>query len=133
MERAGRLLAGEAVDAMQDAGGPVDAEAALARPHTEPELAADVVEVGGAALADALLEPAAADHLALADQLLLLELRLALADPRTEAVVLAVVVSGRTLGRGRARPLVAELAAHRVDEVLRHQPQSRELAARHRQ
>ena len=57
---------------VQDPRRPVDAEAALARAHAEPQAAPDVVEVVRAAPAHRLLEPRAADQLALADQLLVL-------------------------------------------------------------
>ena len=91
----GRLRAVESLHAVQDPGGPVDAEAALARAHAEPQAAPDVVEVLRAAPAHGLLELGAADQLALADQLLLLQGALAAAQPRAERVELAVLVAGR--------------------------------------
>src|SRR3954471_22460960 len=68
-QRAGRLFAVEVADAVEEPGGPVDAEPALARAHPQPELAAYVVEVGAAATPHLLLQAPAADQLALTDQL----------------------------------------------------------------
>src|SRR5439155_3425958 len=132
-QRARRRGAVEAADRVQDAGRAVDAEAALAGAHAEPQAAPDVVEVRAAVVAHRLFEALAADQLALADQLLLLHPRLAAAQARADPVVLAVLVAGqRLLGRA-ARPLDAELPAHRVDDVLRHQAQRRHLAPGHRE
>src|SRR5215207_9080938 len=80
-----------------------------------------------------LLQPPAADQLAFADQLLVLERLLAPPQARAEPVALPVLVARGTLLARPARPVLADLAAHRVDEVLRHQPQRRQLAAGHRE
>src|SRR4051812_21825141 len=114
---------------MEDPGRAVDAEPALAGAHAEPQRPPHVVEIRRAAAAHRLLELAAPDQLALADQLLVEQCRLAPAQPRAERVELRVLVVRRAHGVGRARPLVAELLAHRVDDVLGHHPVRRQLAA----
>ena len=131
-QRAVGLLAGHPVQAVQDPGRAVDAEAALARAHAQAQLAADVVEVVRAAAAHGLLEPAARDHLALADELVLAQPFLLAGQPVAELVGLAVLGAGQRLGGGRAGARLAELAADRVDRVLGHEPVGRELAAGHR-
>ena len=73
--------------AVQDAGGAVDAEAALARTHPEPQLAADVVEVRGAETLHRLLQPVREIELALADHLLVDQIRLLVRQARAEQVV----------------------------------------------
>src|SRR3954451_8151710 len=100
---------------MLDASRAVDAEAALAWAHAEPQAAADVVEIGGAAVPHRLLEPPAPDQLALTYELLVLERLLAPPEPRAEAHVLPILGAGWALVLRAARPLGAELAAHRVD------------------
>ena len=132
-QRCGGLGAVEAPDAVQDPGGPVDAEAALAGAHAQAHAAPDVVQVGRPAPAHGLLQTAAADQLALADQLLVSQRRLPPAQPRAEPVGLPVLVAGGTLLVRAAWTHGPELRAHRVDDVLGHQAQRRELAAGHRE
>jgi hypothetical protein len=108
----------ELLDAVQDPGRAVDAEAALARAHAEAQAAADVVEVRRRAPRIVVLEPRARDQLALADELVVEQVRL-LARSRAPIVYgSASSEPGRTTSCGRARPVVAELRAHRVDDVL---------------
>ena len=131
-QRARRLAAVEPVDAVQDPGRAVDAEAALARAHAQPQLAADVVEVRRGALGHASSR------------------RRRPISSHSQMSCSSCSVSSRRRSRGRActappggcpaerlgraaGPLVAELPAHRVDQVLRHQPVRGELAAGHRQ
>src|SRR5919106_4175369 len=77
-----RLGSVEVAEPVQDPGGAVDAEAALAGPHAEAQGAPDVVEVRRAAPPHGLLERPAADQLALADELLVLKRLLAPARAR---------------------------------------------------
>src|SRR5438876_7922554 len=81
-----RGLVVEVLELVEDAGRPVDAEAALARAHREPDLAADVVETGGAAMSERLRQMASRDQLALADDLLRVRHRLLGANPRAEPI-----------------------------------------------
>src|SRR6516164_7403496 len=80
------LLGAQAVEPVQDPGGAVDAETALARAHGEAEQAADVVEVGGGTALDCLLELPPRDELALADQLIVGEALLLALEPLAERV-----------------------------------------------
>ncbi len=123
------LLGGEPVEPVEDPGGAVDAEPALARPHTQAQQPADVVEVGGGAALHRLLELPARHHLAFADQLLVGEVLLLSAQPFAEVVGLALLRAGQKLGLGRARTLVAEVLGDRGHRLLGHQPEGRELAA----
>src|SRR5919108_1943731 len=76
----------EALGRVHDAGGAVDAEPALAGAHPEPDRSADVVEARRATLRQRLLQPAAGDQLALADDLFRARHRLAGAKTRAEPV-----------------------------------------------
>jgi hypothetical protein len=99
----------EPLDGMENPGRPVDAEAALARAHSQPERAADVVEVRRASPLHRILEPLPRDQLALADDLLRLWNGLARAKPRAELVEAAVLgVRQRFLVRATG-PLDPEL------------------------
>ena len=86
-----RLLAGEAIEAMQDPRGAVDAESTLAWSHREAQQAADVVKVGGGAAPDRLLELPARDELAVTDQLLVGEVVLLALESLSELVGLVVL------------------------------------------
>ena len=119
----------EAADGVQDPGRAVDAEPALARAHPEPQAAPDVVEVERPAPAHRLLEPARARRA---------RTRRSAARPGASPRAAADASRGGNGGRPRcpagapcraARPLHVELRAHRVHDVLGHQPQRRGLAA----
>ena len=123
------LLGGHAVEAVEQAGGAVGAEAALAGPHAQAQDAPDVVEVGCPPPLHRRLELAARNQLALADQLVVQQRRLAPGQALGEVVVLASLrARQRSAGRG-AGALLAELPADSVHGLLRHQPEGRELAA----
>src|SRR5438552_10732168 len=72
-QHAVRLRAVDAVEAMKYPGGPVDAEAALARAHAQPQLPPHIVEVEAATPACGVLEARARDQFALAYQLVILQ------------------------------------------------------------
>src|SRR5215210_4873575 len=128
-QRRVRLEGVDLLDAVEDAGGPVDAEPALARAHAEAQAAADVVEVRRLAPAHGLLQARARDELALADELVVEQVALLGRQALAEVVRLAVLRAWQDDLVRAARALLAELRAHRVDDVLRHQPQRRQLAA----
>src|ERR671935_973539 len=90
-QRAVGLLGGQPVEAVEDPGRPVDAEAALARPHAEAQHTADVVEVARLAPAHRLLELAARNQLALADELVVAQVLLLALEPLAEPVVLTLL------------------------------------------
>ena len=112
---------------MQDPGGPVDAEAALARPHPQADRAPDVVQVDGLAAQHGRLQATTGNELAFADQLVLVERGLPPFHPRSEPVVPAGLGVGQGFVRGPARVLHPDLRAQRVDGVLGHKPERAEL------
>src|SRR3954470_12331455 len=95
MQRCRRLRAVEPLDGVHDPCRPIHAEPALAGAHTQPEAAADVVEVRRPAPMELLFEPPAADQLTLADQLVVFHRALAPAQPGADGIELAVLVAGR--------------------------------------
>src|SRR5919109_4960567 len=127
--RGARRVTPPAAQCVHDPRRAVHAEATLTRTHPEPQDAAEVAEVVGPSAAHRLLELPARDQLALADELVVEQLLLAPGEPLAQHVVRAVLRSRQALRRRGARPLVAEVAADRVDGLLRHQPERRELAA----
>src|SRR5215212_485570 len=128
-QRGVRLGSIELLHPVQDPGGPIDAEPALARSHPEAEAAADVVEAGGRPFAHRVLEAASTDELAFADQLLVQQALLGPVQAGAELVGLARLGIGqRLLGRAAGARL-SELGAHGVDRLLGHEPECRELAA----
>src|SRR5262249_16925274 len=122
------LLDAHAVEPVQDPGGAVDAEPALAGPHPEAQQPADVVEVHRAGAPPRLLQLAARPHLALADELLVAQVLLLALEALADAVVAAALGAGERLRRRRARTVDAELAADRVDGLLGHEAEGGELA-----
>src|SRR3954453_10934904 len=128
-QRGVRLGAIELLHAVQDPGGAVDAEASLAGAHSQAQAAADVVEAVGPPPAHRLLEAAAADELAFADQLLVEQPLLGSMQAGAELVGLALIrIRQRLIGRP-AGPRLPELVAHGVYRLLGHEPERRQLAA----
>ena len=119
----------EPLDGVEDAGGSVAAEAALARAHAKPERAAEVVEVRCVPPLHRLFEPVPGDQLAFADELLGLRNRLARVKPRAERVEVPVLGVGQRLLVRPAGTLDPELSAGGVHGHLGHEPERRRLAA----
>ena len=120
----GGLRAVEPLDAVQDPGRAVDAEAALARAHAEPQRCGGCRR-GSSCRARRIVSSSLLRPISSHSQISCSSCSVAsrAAQPRAERVELAVLVArAGCLGAVRARPLVAELLAHRVDEVLGHQP-----------
>src|SRR5690242_874303 len=89
-----RLPGLHSVQAVQDAGGAVDAEASLAGTHPEAEQAPEVVEVRRASPADRIFERSAGDQLALADELVIEQMLLPSMEPLPDAHGLAIFRPG---------------------------------------
>src|SRR5215204_5950398 len=122
----------EPLDSVEDAGRPVDAEAALTWPHSQPQRPPDVVEISGAPPLHCLLESLPCDQLALANDLLGLGNGFARAEPRAEHVEASVLRVGQRLLVRPARALDPELCASGVHRRLGHEAERRRLAARDR-
>ena len=78
---------------------------------------------------DRLFELPARDQLALADQLLVGQVLLLALESLAEHVRRVVLGARERLGLGQARTVLAEVPADRVDRLLGHQPERRQLAA----
>src|SRR5262249_56335000 len=105
-ERAQELVRAVGVDVAElvgDAGHPRGAEAALARAHAEAQAPPDVVEGGARAPLEHRLQASPRQELALADELVVQERRLALSQARPEPVGLARLGSPAARAGGAAR------------------------------
>ena len=114
---------------MQDAGGAIDAEPTLTRPHRQSQQTANVVEARGVALLDRVLEASPGDQLALADDLLGLRDGLARGQPVADLVQRVTLGTRERHLSCRAGAGPAELLTSGVDSSLRHQPERRRLPA----
>src|SRR5664280_3806864 len=137
-KQARRAFDVDRTDLMGDACGAYGAEAALAGAHAEPQLAAEVVEGGERLFGELVGEHPTAHQLALAEDLVVHAVVLAIVQAVRDVVVRRHV--RRILRPARAgllRPTAGmrrpELGLHRVDEVLGHQPVRGELATRDRE
>jgi len=131
-QRVDRRSRGKVARLPQDTRRPHGAEAALAWPHAQAQIAPQIVQgrdviVGG----DGRLKLRAGDHLALADQRAGHLAAFQQLQAVAQRVVAPLRASRQRLGSGRAGGVHAQPGADVIGRLLRHQAGGSQLAAQH--
>ncbi len=113
---------------LQNARRAIRAKPALARPHAQPHVAAQIVERERGIVADGVLQHGAGDEFALADQLALQAVLFHFVQAMAQPVMTLLDAGHARAGRG-ARLARAQLLAGFVQRLFRHQAERRPLAA----